>query len=340
MKILYITNTYPVKNIGTPIVQSVVDAYKRIYPTDDVCLFIARIGNDQPNLIFKIIELVKLKNKHFDIIHFHFGGIYVLLLYVFLKFNNRKSKFVITYHGTELHGRANSKGLKKIWIYLNRIASLNLIKIADRNEVVSENLLNSIPSNVLGRYRAKIYSIALGVDYERYYPIDKVIAKQQLNLDFNTKYILFGYGSKSLIKRIDKAYKIIDIVNGVSGANYELLIMTGVENSVVNYFYSACEFVLITSDAEGSPNIVKESIATNLPIYSMNAGDIWTYLSQIPNSLKLSSDVDAAAQQILNQKNSVLFNSRDFFRNQIELSNYIENQRNNYKYILNEDAIY
>jgi len=37
---------------------------------------------------------------------------------------------------------------------------------------------------------------------------------------------------------------------------------------------NAADCLLVTSDAEGSPTIVQEALATNLPVVSVDAGDI------------------------------------------------------------------
>ncbi len=50
--------------------------------------------------------------------------------------------------------------------------------------------------------------------------------------------------------------------------------MTNIPRNETAYYFNACEFLLITSDHEGSPNAVKESLSCNIPVVSTNVGNV------------------------------------------------------------------
>ena len=54
----------------------------------------------------------------------------------------------------------------------------------------------------------------------------------------------------------------------------ELKYLHNVEPAKVPYYISGSDIVLLTSDREGSPNIIKEAMACNVPIVSTQVGDV------------------------------------------------------------------
>jgi glycosyltransferase involved in cell wall biosynthesis len=57
----------------------------------------------------------------------------------------------------------------------------------------------------------------------------------------------------------------------------------------VPLYMNAADCLLVTSDYEGSPYIVKEAIACNLPVVSVDAGDIRQQLEPVAPSRIVSS---------------------------------------------------
>ena len=55
---------------------------------------------------------------------------------------------------------------------------------------------------------------------------------------------------------------------------YNLLAMCGVSPEQVPNYLNSSEAVLITSDIEGSPNIVREALALNKRVFSFDVGDV------------------------------------------------------------------
>lgn len=71
------------------------------------------------------------------------------------------------------------------------------------------------------------------------------------------------------IKRRDIAEAIVAQMNG----EVALLRMTHVKPELVPLYISAASFLLLTSDEEGSPNIIRECLVMNKPVFSVNVGD-------------------------------------------------------------------
>ena len=53
-----------------------------------------------------------------------------------------------------------------------------------------------------------------------------------------------------------------------------LVVAWGVPHAEVPVYMSACDALVFTSMQEGSPNVVKEALACNLPVVSVRVGDV------------------------------------------------------------------
>jgi glycosyltransferase involved in cell wall biosynthesis len=59
-----------------------------------------------------------------------------------------------------------------------------------------------------------------------------------------------------------------------SGADVELHVLRDVPHAEVPWWLNAASAVLMTSTHEGSPNAVKEALACNVPVVSVDVGDV------------------------------------------------------------------
>lgn len=237
--------------------------------------------------------------RQYDVVHIHFGGLYALLLRGLLIGINAK-KF-ITFHGTDIHAKAlkTAKSLKeRLKIRLNQYSSFISLFLFDKSGFVAEDMLQYIPSFIKRCTKNKFFTQALGVNYDVFKNIDKIEAQNHLGLSPG-KYVLFSDVSNTNIKRRDIAEQIVNNLPG-----YQLLIMSGVKPEVVPYYINASDFALLTSDEEGSPNIIREVLSLNKPFFSVNVGDAKKQLLGLNNSAIIERNpIDAATT--IKEKNSL-----------------------------------
>jgi teichuronic acid biosynthesis glycosyltransferase TuaC len=62
---------------------------------------------------------------------------------------------------------------------------------------------------------------------------------------------------------------------------------------------SAADCLLLTSSVEGSPNVVKEALACNLPVVSTDVGDVSKLLSDVRPSAVCPPDASELARALL-----------------------------------------
>lgn len=190
----------------------------------------------------KLIDTI----HHFqpDIIHAHGGHI------GFLSIFQRKVPVVITFNGSDIN---------KI---PNRFISFMAALFSNSCIFVSENLKKKLPF-------IKGQIIPCGVDLSIFYPINSTEAKKRLGMNPAQKYILFPSSFTNKIKNFPLAQSVIS-----NFPEYELKEISNQTRKEVNLLLNGADALLMTSFSEGSPQIIKEALACNIRIVSVNVGDV------------------------------------------------------------------
>jgi glycosyltransferase involved in cell wall biosynthesis len=93
-----------------------------------------------------------------------------------------------------------------------------------------------------------------------------------LGWDPDVFHILFQDSGDS-VKRPELAFESVQALKN-SGMKCELHVLRNVSYAEVPTWINASDVLLLTSIHEGSPTIVKEALACNLPIVSVDVGDV------------------------------------------------------------------
>lgn len=289
MKVLLISNEYPRPGrTGNPIINRLQNALESDERVDSVvfCPFTNKISD------FANIRKAAKKN---DIIHVQFGGLYAFLVWMSI-IGISKPK-LLTFHGTDIHAKAikTSKSyLTKLKVWLSQKASFISILLFDKLGFVSDTLISYVPKWIQNKYKDKFFVQPLGVDYSLFVPATKVDSLKKLGIE-DYKYVLFSDISGTPIKRRD----IAEAIGERMGEDYRLLVMSKVDPEMVPVYINACEFVLLTSDEEGSPNITREALSLNKRVFSVDVGDVKQQLAGLRNSAIISRNPEEAVRAIL-----------------------------------------
>lgn len=311
MKVLIVSNECDRPNrVGNPIIGRLINALSTNTDITKVsfCPFMNKL---------KDFYTIRENAKSFDLIHVQFGGFYALLIWMCLI--GLKMPKVLTFHGTDIHAKeilTTKSFVTKAKIWLNQKSSFCSIFLFDKIGLVSSSLLAYIPKFVKNCNKHKLFLQPLGVDYTKFVPMRKADACKLLGIP-NDKYILFSDKSGTVLKRRDIAEKIVvKLANG-----FKLLVMCGVKPDEVPIYINACDFILLTSDEEGSPNITREALSLNKRVFSVDVGDVKQQLYGLTNSSIISRNPEEAAKQI-NDMLAIDYidNSRDKLRTQIDFA--------------------
>lgn len=316
MRVLVVSNqlSIPRRSITNPVVDNFVSRLRDLgvdtttYAVD----MTLPLGIGYFHLLVTLVKF-RFSGESFDIVHIHFGGLTAAIAAAVFHKN-----LVVSFHGTDLHGGSPTSRKAKIKRAVTAIFSRFAAWRAARTTVVSDNLSAFLRVPGLPKNRC----IGTGVSYSRFEPIDKYEARATLGIESQKVYALFSDISGSFVKRRDLADEIIRQLR--SAIDIELLVLSKVPPKVVPTYIAASDFVLIVSDSEGSPSIVKEALAMNRPIVSVDVGDVAQFVRRAEGSLLLQSrSPKAAAEEILawTGSRSGSFNqtsTRERFRKEIE----------------------
>jgi teichuronic acid biosynthesis glycosyltransferase TuaC len=190
----------------------------------------------------------QLKSNKYDIIHAHYS------LSAFVATLSGAKPLVVSLMGSDV----KSKKYFKLFIKLfNKFSWAKMI-------VKSEDMKLS-----LGIKEVEI--IPNGVDFERFQPIDKIIALKETGWDNTKKHVLFAANPERYVKNFKLAKDAFDLLNR---SDIDLHFLNEVPNVQLPFYFNAADVVLLTSLWEGSPNVIKEAMACNRPIVSTDVGDI------------------------------------------------------------------
>jgi glycosyltransferase involved in cell wall biosynthesis len=174
--------------------------------------------------------------------------------------------FVVTFRGSDLLGTSNPGWQWRIRDRLGRRLSLWAAGAARRVIVNGAGLLNVLPARLQGKAR----NIPNGINTEIFAPCPPAEARAQLGWELHEKVILFNAGIDS--GQVVKNRPLAEAAIARTGARLEAISTCTREEVALRMNASDC--LLVTSLHEGSPDLVKEAMACNLPVVSVPCGDV------------------------------------------------------------------
>lgn len=139
--------------------------------------------------------------------------------------------------------------------------------------------------------------IPAGVDLDLFKPMPQRECRRSLGLPIDKKLVLWAGEYFRPEKRFDVVKEAVSLLKQRT-PNAELVLVSGQPHSVVPKYMNACDVLLLTSDAEGSPNVVKEAMACNLPIVSVPVGDVPEVIGDTTGCYLCSQDPQAVAEKL------------------------------------------
>jgi teichuronic acid biosynthesis glycosyltransferase TuaC len=273
LRILAVTNLYPTPQhpaMGT-FVEQQIEGLKRIGLDVDV-MFVNRRERGMCSYLTIGAEL-RNRIKHFqpDVVHVMYGG--VLAERVTSVVEDRPS--VVSLCGSDLLGEHLSGPLRSVISECGVLASHIAAKRAFGIVVKSRNLEEALPASV---DRSKVRTIPNGIDLERFKRLEQADCRKKLGWSSNKFHVLFPANSGDPCKRPYLAQAAIDIANR-SGLSAQMHQLRGVPHEEVPIWLNASDVLLLTSLHEGSPNVIKEALACDVPIVSVDVGDVHERIS-------------------------------------------------------------
>jgi glycosyltransferase involved in cell wall biosynthesis len=283
MRVLMVTGIYPTEKLphkGT-FIKSQVDSL--VAAGIEVEIIHPKPGKFVLLRYFWTIGQVFLKTwtKQFDIVHGHYGQ---WCLFARLQW---ASPVVASFLGDDLLGKPLGEGkYSRLHALIVRMSRW-LCNYVDAVIVKSEQMKKSAG-------RDDIFVIPNGVDFELFHPIARTEARAALNWDQDRYYILFGNDPAIPRKGYHLAQAAIERLHA-RGICAELVVANGLPQTKLVQYINASNALILTSLSEGSPNIVKEAMACNVPVVATYVGDVAEVIGQTKGCSVCLHDPDGLA---------------------------------------------
>jgi glycosyltransferase involved in cell wall biosynthesis/thymidylate kinase len=275
LKVLFLTNMYPTREMpsfGT-FVQDQAEALRREGAEIDVLLVNGR--KNRINYLWGIWRFWKQILTHdYDVIHAHYfySGFIARL--------QNMLPIVLTHHGPEVFMTRERYPARAITPFMDKII-----------------LVSPEQKRRMGHQTAAV--IPCGVDFETFRPVPRDEARQKLNLPEDKKFVLWAGEYFRPIKRWDIVQAAVAKARKTD-PNIDLVLLSGKPHAEVPLYLSACDCLLLVSDGEGSPMVIKEAMACNLPIVAFPTGDVAEVVEGTEGCYLCSQDpADVAAKLCL-----------------------------------------
>ncbi len=271
VRVLTVTNMYPTRRLPAfgVFVRDQVQSLRRLGIDVDVLFLNPR--ETRLNYCAGPLRLRRqLARKAYDVIHAH---------YVFcgaIALTQRRLPVVLTHHGVEaLHG----------WTApLCRVVSQR----ADRTIVVSDEMA--------GVLNAPAVVLPCGVDLTRFKPLSREKTRQLLGLPNDGRLVLFAGEARPEKRR----HLIVEAVTRLreTGHDIQLIEAHNQPHLKMPLFFNACDLLVLVSEHEGSPMVIKEGVACNLPFVSTDVGDVFQRFGHVPGCFCCKGEVGDLVSKI------------------------------------------
>jgi glycosyltransferase involved in cell wall biosynthesis len=195
-----------------------------------------------------------------NVVHARYGTL-VALLSVF-----SGPPAIITFCGSDLNPNPAVSFLRRcLGMVMSNVAALR----ARRVICVSEQLRRA-----LWWRKSVALVVPDGIDLELFSPGSQKEARTQLGWHHTHPVVLFNAGADGGVKKGLDLVKAAMKVARLQVPDAKLFTVSTVKPDLMPLYYRAADALVLASRYEGSPNVVKEALACNLPVVSTPVGDV------------------------------------------------------------------
>lgn len=249
MRILFVTNHHPTAETpgNSPCVEQQRQALQRLGYKVDV-LF---INGEKTRLnylkgMWSVFWNVQIRNKY-DLVHAHYGYC------GYVARTQLRRPVVVTFRGSDVFAKYERPLSRWIARYVNQTI-----------------VMTGQMKKVLGQASAQV--IPYGIDFELFKPMALPEARQVLGLPLAAPLILFPYEPARPMKRYDLVEQAVERLKD-QFPEVQLVCIYDKPHAVVAQYMNACDALVLASDWEGAPVAIREAMACNLPVVSVDVGD-------------------------------------------------------------------
>ncbi len=226
----------------------------------------------------------RLKTEIYDVLHAHYSYPAVIAR------TQRTIPLVMTLHGSDLLGRIGDSGQTEAISILDRWLSQGLAAVCEAVTVQNQSMARMLP-------RKDAFIVPMEINLERFQPMDRSEARRQLGLDLDRRYLLFGANPQEARKGFPFAGAVYERLKQ-QYRDLDWLVIYKEPQERLALYLNAADALIFPSFQEGSPVLVKQSLACNLPVVATGVGDIPELLANVEGCKVCPRDVTCFVEHL------------------------------------------
>jgi glycosyltransferase involved in cell wall biosynthesis len=286
MNVLMLTNMYPQPDcrwLGI-YVKREVDALRDLGV--DVDVMVVQGWRDRLDYARALPRLRRqLGKRRYDLVHAYYG------LMGLIAAGQRVVPRVVTFVGDDALGRRKPGGGTTAFSRLLARASIASARGASAVIVKTQQMKDLLDGG------ANVTVIPSGVDFRVFRPLDRAQSRAALGWPEEGYKVLFLGDTSLPVKNFPLARAAVEILKK-GKMNVRLVTVENVSEEEVSLHMNACDALLITSLSEGSPNIAVESMACDLPIVSVDVGDVRALVEGVDGCSIVPREAEAISETL------------------------------------------
>lgn len=280
MRALIVTNMYPTD--ASPyygiFVKEQLDAVTHFHPDVHYDVYFADGRVNKLNYLKSVFEVDRLvRHGKYDLVHIHYGLAGLFMLNPF----RHKIPSLVTLHGGDIQIEQG----KKYQVAISKRV------IARANAAIT---LNDSMTALCGRYSKNLHQLPCSVNIELFTPPSTPREKAAGSIN-----LVFPGSPSRTVKNYPLFKATVTLLQNHYGLHVNEIILENMTRAEIADALRRADLMLLTSISEGSPQVVKEAMATNLPVVSTNVGDVTTLLDGVADSYVTDSTPEALADKVM-----------------------------------------
>jgi teichuronic acid biosynthesis glycosyltransferase TuaC len=227
----------------------------------------------------------RLRRGDVDIIHAHYSYVGAVSR------AQRAVPIVLTFHGDDLLGTINRAGRTTLMsrgvVFAGKLIARTVDAVIVQNQIMADIL----------HWHPHVNVIPHEVDLDVFAPMSREEARRILGLDQARRYLLFAASPRIPVKRFELAEAAFDILRS-QDESVELVVVHNETQRRLALYMNACDALVFPSYQEGSPNIVKQAMACNLPVVATDVGDVAEILGNTEGCFIVEPDARSFAVRL------------------------------------------
>ena len=214
-----------------------------------------------------------------DVVHAQFGKFNALAAALAAG----RVPLVVTFRGTAINRNSRYSPLRSAL----GVAASQLAALAARAVVcVSREIASKL-------WTRNSTILPTGVDTRVFVPSDRAAARRRLGFGERERIVLFNAGRNPAVKDPELAAAAVAQARRAVGEVRFVMLEGDVAPDDIPLYMNAADALLVTSRTEGSPTVVQEAMACNLPVVSVDVGDVRERLAGVSHCAVVSRDPGA-----------------------------------------------